>query len=653
MSPLRVYAVFHLNLLFSSIETHRRREVLDRCYWPLVSLAEDLGLPLGLEASGMTLEILRELDPCLLDRVRKLTTEGGCEFLGSGHAQMIGPLVPAAVNRWNLELGQDRCEALLGHRPRLAFVNEQAWSAGLVDAYCRAGFDAAMTEWNNAARAHPDWPREWRFHPQRARGPGQGEIPVIWNDSIAFQKLQRLAHGETDVADWLAWVEGFRPERHGVRHFCLYGGDAEVFDFRPARYAAEPTLETGEWERIREAFARLAERPGIAWVAPSRVLEDRGPDAGHPLRLESAELPCLVKKQRKYNLSRWAVTGRDDLAVNSACHRIARALEDRGAAARRSDWQELCELWSSDFRTHITEQRWQAFRRRLARAEARLASTPPPRREASTSPGSGGDWQWSREGSCLRFESDLLRAEFELRRGLALRSLCWKELSPSPLVGTLPHGLFDDIAWAADYFTGHFVYQRPGRHQITDLTTVEPSIPRQETAGVGLGCIVATELGPVEKHWQLDPSTGRVLLRHRFHWPRPEVGSLRFGHVTLVPGAFDACTLGYATCNGGAAEHFDLTGTPFEHGRAVSSLVSSSEAVGLTEGWLELGDRSLRVRLEIDPGVAACIGQVHHQPLGEAFFVRATLSAREFDDTSRPVANDGLVCSLSLTARRC
>ena len=80
--------------------------------------------------------------------------------------------------------------------------------------------------------------------------------------------------------------------------------------------------------------------------------------AGQALRLEIAACPVPVKKQRKYNLSRWAVTGRDDIAVNAACQRIYESLaaSNAGSAA----WKELCYLWSSDFRTHITESRWPA-----------------------------------------------------------------------------------------------------------------------------------------------------------------------------------------------------------------------------------------------------------------------------------------------------
>lgn len=641
--PLRVFAVFHLNLMFSSIEETRRPEVLERCYAPLFALASDVGLPLGFEASGLTLELLRELDPALLGRLRKLTTSGPCEFLGSGYAQLIGPLVPPSVNAANLRLGQDRVEALLGRRPGLGFVNEQAWSGGMVELYRDAGFDAVMMEWNNPARLRPDWDASWRFHPKRAVGPTGATLPVLWNDSVAFQKLQRLAHGDLEEDALVDWAAGFAAPG---RCLALYGGDAEIFDFRPNRYAVEPTVEAGEWERIRRLFERIAHDPRFAWVAPSRALAELPAD--DELRLESAAQPCPVKKQPKYNLARWAVTGRDDLVVNSACHRIASALEARDAPD--TDWQELCRLWSSDFRTHITETRWAGFRRRLAALEARVVPPQPVR--AATLRRSGPDARWDRQGNRLRFESDRLRAWFNLRRGLALEALWWKDVSDRPLVGTLPHGTFDDISWAADFYTGHFVFQPPGSHQITDLSPTEPFLEGEGEERVSLMGTVPTELGPVEKRWVLDLAQARVTLCHRFYWAEPSVGTLRLGHVTLRPEAFDATTLRYRTGNGGAPETFVLGSGGFDHGRAVSALVSATDALGLPEGWLELGDAERTVRIETRPGQAACAAMLCYAPMEDTFFLRASLSAREFDDTRQPVANDGLTCELSLTARR-
>ena len=59
---LRVFALFHLNLAFSSIEEERRAEVIARCYWPLLRLAEKYP-HIGLEVSGYTLEQIALLDP--------------------------------------------------------------------------------------------------------------------------------------------------------------------------------------------------------------------------------------------------------------------------------------------------------------------------------------------------------------------------------------------------------------------------------------------------------------------------------------------------------------------------------------------------------------------------------------------------------------
>jgi len=68
-SALRVFAFFHLNLAFSSIEEERRGDVIARCYWPLLQLAERAG-PIGMELSGHTLEEIAARDPEWIGRAR-------------------------------------------------------------------------------------------------------------------------------------------------------------------------------------------------------------------------------------------------------------------------------------------------------------------------------------------------------------------------------------------------------------------------------------------------------------------------------------------------------------------------------------------------------------------------------------------------------
>ena len=82
---LNLFTVFHLNLAYSSIEEERRPEVVRNCYWPLLRLARRHGLPFGIEASAYTLESVAEIDRSWVDELRALTTDGPCEFVGSGY----------------------------------------------------------------------------------------------------------------------------------------------------------------------------------------------------------------------------------------------------------------------------------------------------------------------------------------------------------------------------------------------------------------------------------------------------------------------------------------------------------------------------------------------------------------------------------------
>src|SRR3954463_5535172 len=102
-SALHVFAFFHLNLAFSSIEEERRGEVIQRCYWPLLKLAERHVI--GLEISGYTLEEIAARDPAWIASARTLIEAQQIELIGSGYSQMIGPLVPAKVSAENLRLG--------------------------------------------------------------------------------------------------------------------------------------------------------------------------------------------------------------------------------------------------------------------------------------------------------------------------------------------------------------------------------------------------------------------------------------------------------------------------------------------------------------------------------------------------------------------
>ena len=620
-ATLHLFALFHLNLAFSSIEESERANVIERCYWPLLALAAAQG-PIGIEATGYTLEEIEKYDPAWIARLRDLIGLGKAELIGSGYAQAIGPLIPAKVVAANLAIGNAAYLRLLGVRPSLALVNEQAYSGGLVGHYRDAGYDALLMDWDNPAAHHPEWNAEARYLPQRALGADGRSIGLLWTNTVAFQKLQRYAHGDIALEDYLDFVADRRGET--ARALCLYASDGEIFDFRPGRYRTEEALGGDEWSRLGAAFAALSSQDGMRLVRPSDALGLTKTADAEPLRLETAAHPVPVKKQRKYNLTRWAVTGRDDIGINAACERIHAALLRNNADI--AEWKTLCRLWASDFRTHITDARWDAYCAELSAMERRLGTNPP---RASAS--SGG---MRVEERFIEIETRTLRALLDRRRGLAIQELAFN--GDAPCVGGLPHGHFDDIALQADWYTGDCVFERPGEPKITDLEWAKTTIAEDGNDIVVTGTI-PTPLGPIEKRLRFRGSAPRVDFDLIFHWPEWGKGSLRLGHVTLIPEAFAWDRLALTTHNGGLApEHFALHGTNVDHGAPVSFLVSAACGLGMTEGWAELSDGRRTVRVAVDRETAPLLGLLTHRQVGGSLFCQLALSMLELDDTRRP-----------------
>ncbi len=620
---LRLFAFFHLNIAYSSIEEEQRGTVIEKCYWPLLRLADRFG-PIGIEASAFTLEEIEDRDPKWIAELKRQMATGKVEFIGSGYSQMIGPLVPWRVTEANLTIGNEIYERLLGARPTIALVNEQAYSAGLVGLYLDAGYRAIIMDWDNPASTH-DWPAETGYRAQRAQGSDGRSIGLLWSNTVAFQKLQRFVHGDIEIDDYFSYVRSHRGSE--PRSLCIYASDAEIFDFRPGRYKTEEKLtDMSEWGRMQALFARLVDEPGYRLASPSDILNDN--HAGEALRLETPAVPIPVKKQRKYNLARWAVTGKDDIAINAACERLYQTLSRAGAG--QPAWKELCYLWASDFRTHITAKRWEALTKRLHAAEDAWLVGETPLPSAPQGPEIAERF--------IDIATPAVQARLDRRRGLALAEVSF---GGKPLVGMLPHGTFDDITLQADWYTGNCVFEAPGEHKVTDLEWGTAQI-WQEGDDTLAFTRIETPKGPIEKTLRFAANEPRIDFDISFHWSDWGKGSLRLGHVTLLPAAFDWLKLSLTTHNGGKeAETFSLAGQAVDYGEPVSFLVSSSHGLGLTEGWAEIGDDKNRIRITVDRATAPLLGLVTHRALRGGTFCQLMLSALELDDTRKPAAFSG------------
>ena len=638
---LNLYSIFHLNPAYSAIEVENRQTVIDSCYWPLLRLVRKAEWPVGLEISAWGLGELSRLDPLWVEELRKLMDESLVDLVGSGYCQIIGPLVPHQVNRRNFEIGWELYEEMLGTRPKLALVNEQAFSSGVAELLLDVGVSTLVMEWNNPRLSHPEWKKNLLYKPSRLKLPSGRSIRVLWNESVTFQKFQRFAHGEIEHEEILEWLSSHNKPRK-IRNLPLYGNDAEIFDFRPGRFMTEEPIDpNGEWARIESLVDDLKKSRNFALQSPSRIVESATDGDSELITLQSPQQPIPVKKQPKYNIVRWAVTGRDDYTLNSQCHEILSGFLRAENGPEESAWRELLELWSSDYRTHIGNQRWTALQRDLERLRKQWAR---PHIEATESPASRAQTDFfhiGRNGRFLFIRGNRIKCVLNLRRGLALHSWIDTEVSPEAMVGTIPIGAYEGIHMAADFYSGHLIFHPPGMVQVTDLAPVAPN--SQETGKtLVLRAVLGTELGVISKEVRIDDSDGVLGVRHSVP-VHNQFGSLRFGHATILPGVLNPENIVFESHLGGmGSEVFSLADGFVDHGSAVSSLISASQGVGATDGWIELHDGERGLRLALHDDSRGALGLVKSKAWRGERLDRLCFSAMEVDDTSRPLDRKAL-----------
>jgi len=632
---MKAFLFFHLNLAFSSIPVEARPEVIERCYWPLLRLAERRRIPVGIELTGWTLLQIQEHDPGWVEHFRSMLDAGQCELIGSGWSQLIGPLVPVAVNRWNQKLGLEAYSLILGRTPRLVLVNEMAFSSSMVNVYSDAGYEGIIMDRDNARLAQDLDYKPLSEVPTHALGQKGIALPVLWSDSNLFQRLQRAVHGDSPLTDYLRYVA-----RRKAADGCvlpIYCNDAEVFDYRPGRFTGESQLHPdGEWNRLERLCTRLVEEVGIEWASPSAALaENLQMLPEQRSRVSSCKHPVPVKKQAKYNINRWSLAGRDDLWLNAQCHQLHQRMLQVNER-RPEQWRELCELWASDLRTHITEARWKAV---LAKIHDTLPVSSPliPAESSSGSlPPSTECHHLDEEGIFQSIITPGCRLTLNLRRGLTIQSLAFRRHGFVPVLGTLEQGFFETINLGADFYSGGVLVEIPGeRRRLTDLEWTKPEVSSTANTLTITGRMPLGK-GTLIKTIELDLQSETLALSFDFVGIERPLGTVRAGLLTMFP-SFWMEPLEVTTWLGGdEPERFECV-DGINHGEPVSMLISSSSSLGGSVGQLilkESGGRGLVMTW--NPAQCPVAPMLKHLPTPSGHLTRLSFSLCELDDTSRP-----------------
>jgi len=368
-------------------------------------------------------------------------------------------------------------------------------------------------------------------------------------------------------------------------------------------------------------------------------------------KLVNAAYPVPVKKQAKYNIARWAVTGRNDLWLNTMCHRIAKYLA-KSKNNDHDDWRELCELWASDLRTHITDKRWSKAKSQLnvllnqhgiTNAFGRGREIDGKRDPLTNAIGQYGGAKIAidEEGILLCISTKNIKLKLNLRRGLAIQSLAFSSHKMEPCIGTLPHGHFSCISLGADYYSGGLVVELPlQRRRVTDLEKVEPTFLIKDNGNIEICAEIKTQFGSIVKVVEVSTSDEKVSLSYNFlKWDKI-VGSVRLGVITLL-NQFSYNNTKILCSNGGENnEIFNFSGE-FNHTKPASTLVSSSRGLGATTGKIQIVNNGKGINLQWDPSECAAMPMLHNESFNNRTLSRVLFSIKEVDDTLKNLSDIG------------
>ena len=637
------YFIFHINLGFSSVEREARDDLIKLCYHPLLDWIELNQIPVGIEITGWSLEELKKFDPKWVKKLKCLISSGLCELIGSGYSQLIGPLVPHNVNEWNQQLGREVYQEILGCQPRIALTNEMAFSNSMVDLYHVYGYDGFVLDRRNLSLALGSEDKLGDGCFVQMKGPGGSVLPVLWSDSILFQKFQQFVHGDINLNDYLLFIEKFRSKNNLL--LPIYTNDAEVFDYRPGRFQEELSIHPeGEWNRINKLIYALKEEIKIDWLLPSEALEVVKMQSLKTVELNSTTHPISVKKQAKYNIARWAVTGRDDLWINSECHRISNHAVQKNIRDK-SILKLICKLWMSDLRTHITEKRWQTAKKELdelLKTQDLNQDNRPKKRKVSFKKldlcnQDIGNFTVSvdEEKVYLSIKSHLFSIVLNLRKGMCLKNLSFSSHGKTPCLGTRPHGYFECISMGADFFSGGVTIELPlGRTRITDLKPITPFVFLMENGDLLLKCEINSVKGIIEKIYRFSSVSEKINIEYNFPNWEPIIGVVRLANLTLLSDFAKQNTL-VSLANGGPIfENFHLKAQT-SHIAPASTLVSSANGLGATTGEIQLRNSDKLLFLKWDPSVAAAMPMLQHIQDADKYLSRIFFSLMELDDTKK------------------
>ena len=117
------------------------------------------------------------------------------------------PLIPYELNKKNLIFGDEIYKKLLGIKPNIFYINEQAFSKSLINILNKK-YDKIILEYNNSKLFYKKKYND-AYTIDTIKDDYNNKIDVIWNDHI-FSKFQKYVYNELNEIEYLSFLKKFK-----------------------------------------------------------------------------------------------------------------------------------------------------------------------------------------------------------------------------------------------------------------------------------------------------------------------------------------------------------------------------------------------------------------------------------------------------------
>lgn len=624
------FILFHLNLGFSSIPKKDFKKVIKQCYWSIESLIEK-SIPVCIESSGRTLELIKEQDPSFLKFLKNNIRDKKIEFIGSGYVQMIQPLSPHHINQLNQLEGRKVYKKILAISPKTALVNEMVFSKSMIELYKSSGYQTIIIDLDNASKAL-GIQKSNLYHKSYLQDDYGNTIQVAWSDSRLFQSFQRYIHGDISYERYKTRLS--KHLKASPPYTPIYTNDAEVFNYRPGRFNTESESREDEWKKIVELALRLQfEQFKFYFLEELFCLKNVQNSDNLVIYNPKFSHLVSVKKQSKYNISRWSVTGKVDQLLNTQCYELS--LDSNYKKYNIARKRELLRLWGSDLRTHIVPSKLKEELKLLSKFSVGKSLTAENQKLLKPSIGKLSkisQTPFTISDHHLFYDGQDIHASIILNKGLAIKGL--RFLNQKEAIISYDNDFFDDIDYGSDFFSGSTLIEVPSeKSRYTDYKYPEKIAFYQDGISYSIKSVIDLNIAKLTKVLSFE-NNQNISFKYYFQSAKKIDSIIRLGNLIFRRHSRDNFRV--SSTLGGIRKESNLLTDTFDHSKRTSIIVSSSSGMPATDGEIFISSNDYAIKISLDHSKSFCLPMILNEKVGNKYFTRLIFSLSEVDDNSLP-----------------